>query len=184
MERETLRTARVELRPTGPELAGDIWAAIEASLTELTPWMPWAADSSGDEVRSFTERAVAQWESGTAYNFTMIVDGQVTGQCSLNRIDPLARSTDIGYWLRSDLARRGLASEAAVRVIEFGFDDARLHRIELHAGIDNVASNRIAQKLGFRFEGVMRGRGRGANGFYDMNLYALLADEARPSIPR
>ena len=176
-----LRTPRVELRPTGPEMFDELWAASEASLPELVPWMAWAVDHKPEDARAFVERAPESWAAGTAYNFTLFESGVACGNCSLDRVDSLSRSGEIGYWLRTDLHGHGLMTEAASAVVDFGFSEAGLHRIELHAGVGNVNSNAIARKLGFRMEGVMRERGLGAGGHYDMNLYALLEDDERPS---
>jgi RimJ/RimL family protein N-acetyltransferase len=180
MEPEVLTTARVRLVPTGPQVFDDLWAAIEASRPELSPWMPWAVDPTPAAVREFTERAAERWSTGSDRPFTLVVEGRACGQCSLDRVDTLAHQCEIGYWLRSDLAGRGLMTEAAAAVVEFGFAECALHRIELHAGIENAASIRVAEKLGFQREGLLRGRGLGAAGYYDMYVYGLLEGDDRP----
>ena len=182
MDERTLQTPRLELRPTSPEVFDELWAASSASLSEVAPWMAWAVDHKPEDARSFVAGSQQSWASGTAYNFTIFESGVACGNCSLNRVDSLTRSGEIGYWLRTDLCGRGLMTEAASAVVDFGFDEVRLHRIELHAGVDNAASIRVAEKLGFRREGIMRGRGLGAGGHYDMYLYGLLEDDDRPRL--
>jgi RimJ/RimL family protein N-acetyltransferase len=179
MKRTILRTARMELHPTAPGFADGLWAAIQSSLRELAPWMAWAVDPSEEDTRSFAERSVDNWDSGAAYNFTIVVDGVAAGQCGLDRVDSLANQCEIGYWMRSDLAGRGLMTEGAAAVVSLAFDEAGLHRIELHAGLKNLASNRIAEKLGFQREGILRDRGLGAGGYYDMYVYGLLESDRR-----
>lgn len=184
MEPPILRTRRLELHPTAMHLFDGLWAAIEASLAELRPWMAWAPGAQADNTRDFVSLSEEKWSTGLDRPFTLVMDETVVGQCSLDRVDPLANQCEIGYWLRSDLAGRGLMTEAASAVVEFGFTEMRLHRIELHAGIDNAASIRVAEKLGFRREGVVRERGLGAGGYYDMYVYGLLETDERLAVVR
>jgi ribosomal-protein-serine acetyltransferase len=174
-----LRTPRLELRASSEEMFDGFWAAIEASLPALAPWMTWAVDPKPEHIRDFLRRAQEQWASGPDRPFTVFKDGVAAGQCSLDRVDPLARGCEIGYWLRSDLVGHGLMTEAASAVVDYAFA-MELHRVELRAGVDNYDSNRIAEKLGFRFEGVLREAGLGSGGHYDMNVHGLLRTDARP----
>lgn len=71
-------------------------------------------------------------------------------------------------------------TEAGRAVISFAFEVLDVHRIELHAGVSNKPSIRVAEKLGFQREGVLREAGRGAGGFYDAFVYGLLTTDVRP----
>jgi ribosomal-protein-serine acetyltransferase len=62
-------------------------------------------------------------------------------------------------------------------LIDVGFTELGLHRIEIRAGVENVRSRAIPERLGFTREGVLRGEGRGSGGFYDLVVYGLLEDE-------
>jgi RimJ/RimL family protein N-acetyltransferase len=57
---------------------------------------------------------------------------------------------EIGYWMHVAHTRRGLAVEAAMAVIRAGFELEPLDALELRTGPDNVASARVAEKLGFQ----------------------------------
>lgn len=142
--------------------------------------MTFAVEASRESTLEYLRHSVDEWNSGRDRNFTIFVDGAASGNCSLMRGDPLQMSAEIGYWLRSDLCGRGLMTEAANEVVNFGFSQEGLHRIELHAGVDNHASNRIAQKLGFTRVGTLRESSRAANGFYDSYVYDLLVTDPRP----
>jgi RimJ/RimL family protein N-acetyltransferase len=91
------------------------------------------------------------------------------------------RRAELGYWIRSDLAGRGLTTEAASAIVAFGFDVVGLHRIELHAAPGNAGSIRVAEKLGFQFEGLARHAGFAESRWQDMNIYGLLETDPRPS---
>ena len=175
-----LRTPRLRLEPTIPAHADGVWAATEVSVDELAPWLAWAVQPTIESTRAFTAGAADEWDRGAGWCFTMTHDGTVAGTISLHRHMPLIRAAELGYWLRSDLAGRGLMTEAASAVVEYGFAERGLHRIELHVAPDNVASVRVAEKLGFRREGLLRDGSRGSGGFHDVYVYGLLEDDPRP----
>jgi ribosomal-protein-serine acetyltransferase len=175
-------TERLTLEPLARTRAGHLWAAAEASLVELRPWMAWAAKTSLEETKTFAANAEAQWAGGTVFHFVIVKDGEVIGSVGLEvKREELDRLGVLGYWVRSDQCGCGYATEASSSVVDFAFRELGLHRIELRAGVGNVASQRVAEKLGFRREGTLRQGSRGAESAYDCYLYGLLASDPRPS---
>ena len=178
-----LKSERLELRPTHPDMFEGIWTAVTASAAELADWMHWAVELDSNGTREYLLRADEAWNSGHDRAFTLFLEGEACGQCSLDQADPLNKSAEIGYWMRSDLCGQGLMTEAAAAVINFGFSREGLHRIELRAGVGNDASIRIAEKLGFREEGLLRDASRGQNGWHDCRVFGLLVTDHPPSAP-
>jgi RimJ/RimL family protein N-acetyltransferase len=86
----------------------------------------------------------------------------------------------MGYWMRTEDAGKGFMTEAGVALLDFGFGELRLHRVELEAGVDNIGSQRVAEKLGFRREGRAREAGWAGVGYYDTIRYGLLRTDSRP----
>lgn len=179
MERRAIESARLSLVPSAVEHADSLWAAVESSLPELRPWMAWAADDSHDGNATFLETCEQQWSRDEAWIFTLFFEGKAAGTVGLGGHVVLHRSAELGYWLRSDLAGRGLMTEAGAAVVAFGFEEVGLHRIELHAGVNNHASNRVAEKLGFQRVGLLREASRGQGGWYDCYVYDLLETDER-----
>ena len=66
---------------------------------------------------------------------------------------------EIGYWIRSDQTGQGIATEATRAQVKLAFEVHCADRLELRISPDNVASIRIAEKCGFRREGVLRRAG-------------------------
>jgi ribosomal-protein-serine acetyltransferase len=172
-----IRTARLRLEPVEPRLAERIWEASRASLRELQPWLAWAVTASLEQTRAFCEEAVRNWEAGTDFPFAVLEEGEVVGAvgCHRGRLD--ASIAEIGYWLRTDRTGRGYATEAAEAVVRWGFDTLGLARLELRAGVGNEASQRVAERLGFRQEGRLRRGCPHPDGGYDCFLYGLLPED-------
>jgi RimJ/RimL family protein N-acetyltransferase len=177
---DALHTDRLRLEPIGPHLADELWEATRASLKELRRWMWWAADADPASTLSFTEETVRLREEGMTYQFALRDDGGVAGATGVEIRGAERRVGEVGYWTRSDRAGRGYATEAGRAVVDFAFSEVGLHRLELRAGVENPASRRVAEKLGFRPEGTLReGCPHGSTG-YDCILFGLLASDPRP----
>ena len=173
----TLVTPRLTLLATVAEHADGLWQATEASLPELMTYMAWAPQASVENSRAYAERTEKRFNEMLDWGFTVFHHGEVAGSIALMNYEALFHVAEIGYWIRSDLAGQGLGTEAARAVCEFGFDSIGLHRIELRAWTENPASMRIAEKLGFTREGLLREASWAKAGYQDMYIYGLLAKE-------
>jgi RimJ/RimL family protein N-acetyltransferase len=82
--------------------------------------------------------------------------GRLLGSISLD-LYPARQAGEIGYWMAPEARRQGVA-EAAVRlVVHWGFQIVGLERLEIMTYPGNAASQALAQKMGFRREGLLRG---------------------------
>ena len=184
LAQDPLRTFRLTLEPTRPEHADPMWQAVSSSLDELKPWMTWANDTDHPSTRDFTIAAERAWMADASWSFTIVFADALVGTVSLDRHDRMLKSANVGYWLRSDLTGRGLMTEAVSAIVEFAFETVGLHRLELHAAPENVASTRVAEKIGFSRRGLLRDGSLGAGGWHDVFVYDLLATDARKQFHR
>jgi RimJ/RimL family protein N-acetyltransferase len=113
------------------------------------------------------------------YEFAVLGDGtsRLLGVVGLHRVDWSRRSASLGYWIRSSEWTRGLGTEAAGCVTEYGFRTLGLNRIEAHVAPENVRSRRVVGKLGFKEEGIARDVEFVAGRFIDHVQYSLLRRE-------
>jgi ribosomal-protein-serine acetyltransferase len=142
--------------------------------------MPWANPNySVADSRDFVRRSFAWRKRGTAFGLG-IFDPQtreLLGSNGLHNITRASRSAEIGYWVRSDRAGKGIATESSALMLRFAFETLHRHRVILRAATDNQASNRVAVKLGFHLDGTQRHADRLPRGWIDLNFYSLLEDE-------
>jgi ribosomal-protein-serine acetyltransferase len=75
---------------------------------------------------------------------------------SLESLQHLNLSCDLGYWLRKDANGRGLMTEAAGTLTTWAFRQLGAHRIRVAAATDNHGSLAVIRRVGFRFEGIAR----------------------------
>jgi RimJ/RimL family protein N-acetyltransferase len=133
-------------------------AAVESSLEELRPWMDWAAAEPSTlevvEARIATNRE--KFSNGEDFTFGIwdASETSVVGSSGLHtRIGPDA--LEIGYWIRSDLTRRGFATETARALTRAAFEDAGVARVEIRCDPYNVASAAVPRRLGYRLREVL-----------------------------
>jgi [ribosomal protein S5]-alanine N-acetyltransferase len=86
-------------------------------------------------------------------------------------------TAELGYAIRHDAWGHGYATEASTIILDFGFTTLGLHRVQAACGPDNLASQRVLARLGFRPEGRMRDHVFTNGAWRDSLLYSILADE-------
>jgi len=179
-----LRTRRLLLRPL-VALDYEVWARVRTSNEEwLTPWEPRSSPGRPDVVRdarAFASRCGArarEQQLGTGYGFGIFVNGDFAGEINVSSIrrGPL-QSGDVGYWIAREHAGHSYMSEALVAILRFGFEQLRLHRLEIDIIPRNHRSRRVVEKLAIREEGVAL-RLVEINGTWEDHLrYAMTAEE-------
>ena len=75
--------------------------------------------------------------------------GKMIGSIGFWRLIKEHFRAEIGYMLHPDFWRKGIMKEALVAVIDFGFNEIKLHSIEAQINPGNTASARILESFGF-----------------------------------
>jgi RimJ/RimL family protein N-acetyltransferase len=90
-------------------------------------------------------------------------------------------TADLGYWLGEDYWGKGYATEGVSRLIDYAFKDLKLRRLKIPAFATNPASNALAKKLGFTYEGRLRKAVicKATGKIHDENIWGLLRSEWR-----
>ena len=144
--------------------------ALEASLTELQRFMPWAHFPEGNTVAAQKERIqrlATAWDNNADFSFHLFVpqpDGseRFVGCLGLHPRCLSNCGMEIGYWVRTDATGQGVCTRAVRMVVLAGFRIMGLRRIQIGCDVANIASRRVIEKVGFQFEGIQRNMGEGA----------------------
>ena len=166
----------IRIRPYRLDDAPAIWEAVRESMRELQQWMPWCHPGySIEESRSWLGVQVPAFQQRTTFEFAITTDeGRYLGGCGLNQIDVLNQRANLGYWVRSSAAGRGVATTATELMRDWGFANTDLVRIEILVAIGNVASRRVAEKSGAVYEGTLRSRLTVHGTRHDAAMYAFI----------
>jgi len=180
-------TSRLVLRPFKRRDADQLALAIQASLPDLVKWLPWAHRNydKGDAIGYIRESMVA-WKEGKAFDFSIRRPDDLRRHLGNISIWPSTRGGavgEIGYWVRSDEVGKGVCTQAAIRVLETGFEELRFHKITLRIAVGNIASERVAAKIGATQEGLLRDELRIGGEWTDHTLWSILENEYRAMLP-
>jgi RimJ/RimL family protein N-acetyltransferase len=173
-----LHTDRLTLR----EFAAEDWRAVweYESHPQHLRFYPWAKRRQED-VQDLVSQFVAWQAQSPRARYQLAVtlksDGCLIGTCGVRRQRADAHEADLGYEIAYDHWGRGYATEAARAMLDFGFQELRIHRIWAHCVSENLASVRVLEGLGFRHEGTLREHRWMKGRWWDTNLYGLLARE-------
>lgn len=180
----TLTEDGITLRPLRLR-DGRAWREIRLENRDwLKPWdatlPPEAAGGAGEVPVSFGQMVRRQRREAIAGRMLpwAIVTDRLVGQVTVGGIAyGSVRAAYIGYWIDHRVAGRGITPRAVAMATDYCFDVLRLHRIELNIRPENVASLRVAEKLGLREEGFRPAYLHIDGQWCDHRTFAVLADE-------
>jgi RimJ/RimL family protein N-acetyltransferase len=172
-----LRTDSLVLRPWRPDDAPALLAACQDP--EIARWIPvLPSPYTAEDARAFIEHSREGWESGESYAFAICEaeTGALSGAVAVR----LTRFSTghFGYWIVREARGRGVATDALKALCSWGAESLGLKRLELVTDPDNTASQRVAEKAGFRREGLLRSALEYRDGTRrDSVLFSLLPEE-------
>ena len=143
----------VVLRPWRLEDAPAVAAAC--SDPEIPRWIPFvpAPYTEADAV-TYIQGCIDA--GGSRHAFAIVDPGNGRLYGSIDMGVNAMRTGHIGYWVARDARGHGVCTDALGRLCRFAFEELGLERLELLTDPDNAASQRVAEKVGFRREGVLR----------------------------
>ena len=179
--RDELGDGKISVRPYREQDVDALFEAARESIEELSPWLPWChQDYSIKDSRDFIRSRNVKSQGDEWYSFGVFEkdnDRRLVGGVGLNFINRVHQMGNLGYWVRTSATRNGIASKAARLVAQFGFEELGLHRIEIIAAIPNIASQRVAEKIGAVREAVLRKRLLIRGQSQDAVLFSLVPED-------
>ncbi len=167
----------VQLTLQAPYQAAEQYQLAERSRVFLSPWMNWMSWVQSEEdmqhALAYPLRAMA---NGETWGWTICYRGETAGRILLSK-DIENEAGELGYWLGEDFTGHGIMTRAARAVLDWGFAELGLHRIEIHIEADNAPSRAVAERLGAALECTLREETKRENAFADLCVYGILAHE-------
>ena len=174
-------TPRLVLRPFRRRDVGALDTAVRASLTDLQPWLPWAQPGYDRGVaQRFVKDSMAAWHEGKAFDFAIRLRDDLdrhVGNVSVWHVSQQNAVGEVGYWIRSDEMGNGLGTEATARVLRVAYEELGCHKVVLRIAVGNASSERLAEKLGFLQEGLLRDEVKIGDTWVDHTVWSLLDRE-------
>jgi RimJ/RimL family protein N-acetyltransferase len=176
---EQIDTERLLIRPPRLGDGAAVNVAIRESFNELQPWMSWAREiPSVEQSEIFARESAARFARREELPLLLFErsSGELLGASGLHRIDWSVPAFEVGYWCRTSCTGRGYISEAVRGICKMAFTSLSARRFEVRMDDTNERSWRIAERLGFTLEGILRQDTRAPSGeLRDTRVYSILA---------
>lgn len=172
----TLHTQRLTLRPIRPEDEQALFSIF--SDAETMKFYGADAHTTIEETRSTIAHMKTAYETRKGLNWAVTLDGDedetAIGSLSFHQFACKFKRVEVGYVINRAYWGQGIASEAVRAMLDFGFHDLNIHRVEAIIDDGNIASSKLLLKLGFVFEGKLRERYLLGETMMDEWMYGLL----------
>ena len=136
---------------------------------------------SMEETRKVLEKAFSDQANEERTSYTWVIrekgTGAFVGEIGMNVYPQKYSRAEIFYNLHPDQWGRGYATEAALGILKFGFEELKLHRIEAGVAVENERSIHLLEKIGMIREGRHRKILPIRGGWYDNFHYAILEED-------
>ncbi|HYG49911.1 MAG TPA: GNAT family protein [Flavobacteriales bacterium] len=181
MEYITLEAPRLILRAITPEVYKNAYA--NWSDEEIKKFFGYANDEVLNEELEKYEKGLSTWNRSFV-NFQLLEkpSGKIIGWCGFHTWATNHFRAEMGYAIAdNEYKNKGLMKEAIKPIVEYGFNEMKLHRIEALVAADNVPSIKLITGMGFTKESVLR-QHYYVNGVNeDSVMYVLLKHEYKKS---
>ena len=148
-----------------------------AFLTPFEPYRPEIAYTLSGQ-----RQQIAADQDGSTndkrFAFGIYLGGELVGRVSLDNVVRGAwQNATVGYFVDQERNGHGIGTEAVRAAVAYGFEKARLHRVQAGVMPRNKASIRVLEKVGFRHEGVSLRYLYINRVWEDHNMYAITSEE-------
>jgi ribosomal-protein-serine acetyltransferase len=169
---------QTELRLIGRQHSEELFKLVDTNREYLRRWHPWV-----DVLRTTpeVEKTITGWQQQDAINrgFHACIwfKGRFCGMINHQHVDWPNRWTALSYWLDASHQGQGIMTSCCRTMIAHGFKDWDLNRITIECATPNTRSRAIPERLGFKFEGIVRGIEWLHGHFVDHAMYGLLRSD-------
>jgi ribosomal-protein-serine acetyltransferase len=168
----------IELRLLEERHAEEAYRLVDQNRAYLQTWLPWLTGVySLEDTRAYYKRNLQGFTDQTGYTLAIFYLGQMVGEAGYNFFDWPNHLTELGCWLVPQFQGRGLITLVCRALITHAFDQLHLNRVEIQCAVENRPSRRLAERLGFQQEGILRQAEWLHNRYVDIVMYSMLAHE-------
>jgi len=167
------------LRQLNQSDSQNIFNAIDGQRGYLGKWLPFVELTKEiADTEAFVDSIVNASEDSFEYVFTIRKRNEFIGLIGFKSTDHLNKKTEIGYWLSENFQKQGIISNSVEKLCNFAFDTLDINRVQIKCAVENKASIKIPERLGFKCEGIERqGELLEGNIYTDLVVYSKLKSE-------
>jgi ribosomal-protein-serine acetyltransferase len=145
------------LRSFEPADADALFGAVNSAREHLHPWLNWVDKTLKPEHSlQFIQKSLEQLEAQEALALGVFYEGKLVGGIGMHAWEQATRRAQLGYWITREYEGKGIINKSLIKFIDFLFSKTDLNKIEIHFVTANERSAKVAERLGFKIEGIIR----------------------------
>lgn len=175
-----IKTERLFLRPKRMEDVSRVFEILNEN-PEMTRFMSFDPPEKIEDTQKFFLEKEKEFPEKSVV-WSIFFQDKLVGIISLEDICRTQNAwkidrAELGYWLDPLFHGQGIMTEAGQAVLAFGFEKLGLHKITVGHLPQNSASQRVIEKLGFRFVGELRDHFFRFGQWWNDKQYEMIVDE-------
>lgn len=180
--KKRLKGKRIILKKIEPtiENAQKTFALVDRSRSLFRKWLPWVDGTlKAEDSLKFLFDFEESFEEGKKLGYGIYIKNELVGRIDIIKIDSKTKSGEVGYWISEKAGGKGYMTEALKMIEAEAFGKLGFNRIQIQTDTKNKASIRVAEKCGYKLEGVLRqdSFSNYFNELRDTNLFSKLKSE-------
>lgn len=173
------KTKRTVVRIFNNDDLKGYWNLIKTNRERLEKDFPITLKNTRTKkaTESWIDQKIKSWSKHTSFSFVILENENDTliGQLTIKTIDWKIPKAEMAYFIDKDWEGKGITTEVVKGGIDFCFNNLKLNKVFIRTAPDNRASQRIAEKCGFKKEGLLKKDHRQSDGtLSDVLYYGLL----------
>jgi len=169
-----MRTKKLYLRERTPEIRKHL---LSLPLKEQLDFLGFDERRLKLELIRIEKGFVNYKMDNKVWDLIHLETNQVIGECGFHSWYKDHFRAEIGYALKEEFRKQGLMYEAMYRILQFGFEEMNLNRVEAFISPNNMPSRNLVEKCSFVYEGHLREHYHSKGITYDSVVYGLLRKE-------
>jgi RimJ/RimL family protein N-acetyltransferase len=127
-----------------------LFKGINESIKELTQWGFYHAGFTQEDAVEDVVSRIRNWTEGESFTYLIEqLPGRVfIGNCKIEEFEPEMNHAALGWWVRTSMTNQGIATAASRLVARAAFEDLQLNSLSVYTRAENIASRRVAEKIG------------------------------------
>ncbi len=165
--------------------AGLVFETIRRDRKYLRTWLPFVDQTRKlQDTILYIESILSETEKDKNEVYTIWYQEEFAGLVGYKEIDRINHKTEIGYWLAEKMQGKGIMTRTVNKLIDFGFRNLDMNRIQIRVATGNHKSAAIPARLGLFMEGVERCGEFHTDRYYDLQVFSMLKNEWVESLTR
>lgn len=171
----SLYTKRLVLRRIVPSDLDDVYEY--ASDPEVPRYLLWLPHTDRSVTRKYLSLVDRKYKHSEFYDWGVEYNGKMIGTCGFTTLSVDDNRGEIGYVLNRRFWGMGLATEAVRAVLNYGFRELSLNRIEAKFMLENEKSISLLKKCNMTYEGTFRKYVYAKGKYHDVGVMSILAED-------